>query len=489
MLLNWLSHYGLFITISASLIALSKPKYTFITICSIAILAGGMLGLTKNFNSMFWLQLSVMFAMIVSLIFNKKYKYGGIYQIFLVSVGFLMLALQETNQEFLFQLISQIFHTTDVDKMMFIADIYYLTALLFIIGFIPYADWMMYIFASSSSFLKLVCFVMPLLFICLHLQDVNNIISARAFVFFGTIMSIYSGICLLFDNKIRRIFVNIIVFFFGMQIILFSNKQSQSTLPIFILLSLLILSLSHIFTKYRTLIYTLYRMKQIFFSNFIYKTLSISSFLFLIITFLFYSLKIQDINAIATTIIVGLFLIFICKILYVSIKNFNIKTEIKTMSSANIAISNNTSGINIFRVIFTSIILLSSYILIINKFVNHYATFIYPEKNELIAYGAFLLIGLIISKLLVLYQRPPFLRSNIYFNFIKNQFYHLKIAGKIVVIAFQDFFTTMYNYFYSLLKSSSPNKLSYILYNNQLYFYIFFLVQLIIVITIECIIS
>ena len=437
---------------------------------------------------MFWFQLSIMFAMIINLIYNKKYKYGGIYQIFLVSVGFLMLALQETNQEFIFQLISKIFNTTDIDKMMFIADIYYLTALLFAVGFIPYADWMMYLFASSSSFLKLICFIIPLLFMYLHLQGITQMLSPKSFVFFGSIMSIYSGICLLFDNKIRRIFVNIIVFFFGMQITLLSNQQSQSTISLFIILSLLILSLSHLFTKYRTLIYTIYRVKQIFFSNYIYKTLSISSFLFIFFAFIFYSFKIQNINPIPTTLIIGLFLIFTCKIFYVSIKNFNIKTEIKTISS-NIAINNNISDINIFRVVFTSIILLVSYILLFYRYIVDYKTFIYPENNELIAYLSFLLIGIVLAKLLVLYQRPPFLRSNIYFAFLKNQFYHLKIAGKIIVIAFQEFFTTIYNYFYFLFKSSSTTKLSYILYKNQLYFYIFFLVQLIVVITIECIIS
>ena len=481
MVLQFLSHYGIFLALTISQIVLLRPKNLFISLFSIAILVGAFFYKSLHLNSMFWFQLSSMFAMIVCLISNKKYKYGGIYQIFLISVGFLMLALQETNQDFLFEIISKVFKTTDVNKMMFVADIYYLSALLFIIGFIPYTEWMVYIFASSSSYIKIICYIIPMTFYLLQLQSVSNVISPYSYVVFGSIMSIYSGICLLFDNKLRRIFAHIILFLFGIQIMLISNHKAETMIYIWLSTSIVLLCVSHLFTRYRTLVYTLYRMKYVFFQNNLYSTLSIISFIYLVLSFFTYSVIIQDIHPLATTIIVCLFILFVMKILYVSIKKYDIKTDIKQITATTI-----TYTTNIYRSIILIIALLFAYFILFYTISNHYKTFIYPEKYELMLYLISIIIGVIIARFLVKYNKPPFLSSATYLSCLIRFGKHINVAFRIILIAFQEFFATMYDYFKTILKSSTPNKLAYILYNNQIYFYIFFLIQLIVILIIEC---
>lgn len=474
--MNFLSHYGYFLLLSLGQLLFITPKKIAISIVSISILYFALIAQKTNTNTLFWLQLSAVISMLVCLIYNKKYKYTGVYHIFLLSLGCLLLALQEINQEFVIDIISLFIPTKDANTTMFIADMYYLISLLLVIGAIPFTEWIMYIFSASNSFFKVVCYIVPMFLFLKTTQELSDTISAYSYVVFGSIISIYSGICIIFDNKIRRIFTHIITFFFGMQIMLISNGKNDEMLPLFLVLSLVILGMSHLFTQYRTMIYTLYKIRYFFFANRLYSILSVISFLFIILSFLLYSTIIQNIHPLATTIIICLFLTFIIKILYVCIKPFN-KDR------------NNKTNINIIRSAKMITILLIAFSVLCYKFITNNATFVAPERFEIIIYVISLFIGWLASKLLVKYNRPPFLRSSVYMQFLQNIFYNIRVAGKIVVIAVNDFSQAMYKYFISIIKSSAPQKLTYILYNNNIYFYIFFLIQLLVIITIECIIS
>ena len=113
---------------------------------------------------------------------------------------------------------------------------------------------------------------------------------------------------------------------------------------------------------------------------------------------------------------------------------------------------------------------------------------ILPEKKYSIIMLITFIIMLFVSHFFISLKQPKLLRSKSYFNLLLSFINIINVVSNIISTTIRDFVAIIYKDIKQILVSSTPSKLTNILYGNNVYYYIFFLLQVIIVLAIECVI-
>ena len=165
---------------------------------------------------------------------NRRYKSPCILFISIVSIGFLLLAIYDLNSQFLLNFINRNLGEKYHNLTTTIFECIIIFAYVCILGLFFFSEWVLYLFSISSSFVKFVCLTIPTLLSLIVLQDVSVSIQKKTFLYIGTMISIYSGIYLIFENKIRKIFLHVISYFYSLQLISIYYDNNISYLHFYI---------------------------------------------------------------------------------------------------------------------------------------------------------------------------------------------------------------------------------------------------------------
>ncbi len=464
MLTYFIAHTDILLIAFAQLLY-SKLRYLPVVISNLAILSGSLLGV----NKILLLEISAMLSAIYVTIHNRKFKISSLFYFVSISIGCFMIAVRETSANFLRIFITSIccIDNTHIDAVIYL---YTLIFMLLIIGFIPFAEWMMYLFSISNALFKMTCFVIPTFLSLDVMQELMRSDNLYIFRYFGASICFYSFLCLFFNKDFRVNFVYVITYFYGLQIMQSSVSVIQPNN--WIICSILTISCCDNFMSKRIAKYKYGGMRNIFFSNNIDKLLSVFYFLLLIVTFspIYYILSIEE--NIMEIIAINLAVCFFAKILCIAFVT-------KQRTGYN-------RYIDIHRTFRFVLILLISSILLINNAVSY----LHISSYRILVISIFVFtMTMLFSYAFAKTSQPYFLTSRMYFNVVVEIFRAFKVGCLITSTTISDFFKTLKRHADSELFSSSLQKIADILYGKHIYFYIYFLVQMLIVLAIECVIT
>ena len=455
-----------------------KKKHIFLFFISTLLI---IFGLYFQKYSYLALMSSALLSSLMMIKHNRRYKSPCILFISIVSIGFLLLAIYDLNSQFLLNFINRNLGEKYHNLTTTIFECIIIFAYVCILGLFFFSEWVLYLFSISSSFVKFVCLTIPTLLSLIVLQDVSVSIQKKTFLYIGTMISIYSGIYLIFENKIRKIFLHVISYFYSLQLISIYYDNNISYLHFYILLSVVLFSYCHTFTPFRTLTYRLCDIYNIALSTTINKIISLLVFLFVVAIYVLYVFS-HKITNYSDIIIYSLFVCFISKIIC------SIKISKKLTKNNNHQILHYTYFkdriIKLIILFITSSLLLAMYSFLIWKDKN----IILPEKKYSIIMLITFIIMLFVSHFFISLKQPKLLRSKSYFNLLLSFINIINVVSNIISTTIRDFVAIIYKDIKQILVSSTPSKLTNILYGNNVYYYIFFLLQVIIVLAIECVI-
>ena len=433
-------------------------------------------------------------SVFICIVHNRKYRASGIYYLGLLSCGLFMLAVKELHPDLLNDIFSRIAGEKYEDFASIATHIYTLVALLLLVGMMPFSEWIMYLFALSNSFYKMVCFIVPLFLLLQIMQEIALNISNYAIVYTGFAICIYTGIYLLFESNIRRIYTYLILYFFGLQVIFISNGMMQIMMPFWVIISILIATISCIFTPFRVRKYTLENVKEYFCSKLSDKILACLSFNIIIGLFAAYAIiinhgeNISELNSLYKIGIIVLFIGFLARVFYAILLKNNSKNKV-VVDKIDKKFKKLFARNRLKRIIWLNIIF---YITALEVFLNRYffiGNLHIPTYQHLLVYGTAFCVFFVLTPFMLSGQKPILLRSNYYFRATRSCLSFVCIFVRIVATTFSDFWKALRQYAVTIVNASTSYKLTHILCNNYTYFYIFILIQMIIVLTIECVIT
>ena len=449
---------------------------------------------TFGYHKFVVFEIMTVLSVLICIMHNRKYRASGIYFLGLLSCGLFMLAVQELHPDLLNDVISRIAGEKYEDFIVITTHIYTLVALLLLVGMMPFSEWIMYLFALSNSFYKTVCFIVPMFLLLQIMQEIAINMSARAIVYTGFAICIYSGIYLLFENNIRRIYTYLILYFFGLQVILASNNMMQTMMPFWVIISVLIATVSCIFTPFRVRKYTINNIKEYFCGKLSDKILSCISFNIIIGLFAVYAIilnhgeNISELNSFYKIGIIVFFIGFLARVFYAILLKNNTKNKV-VVDKIDKKFKKLFAKNRLKRVVWLNIIF---YIAALEVFLNRHffiRNLHIPEYQHLLVYGTVFCVFFVLTPFMLSGQKPILLRSNYYFRAARTCLSFICIFVRIVATTFSDFWKALRQYAVTIVNASTSYKLTHILCNNYTYFYVFILIQMIIVLTIECVIT
>lgn len=449
---------------------------------------------TLGYNKFMVFEVMAVLSVFICIMHNRKYRASGIYYLGLLSCGLFMLAIQELHPDLLNDIFSRLAGEKYEDFVNIATHIYTLVALLLLVGMMPFSEWIMYLFALSNSFYKIVCFIVPLFLLLQIMQEVALNISTYSIIYTGFAICIYAGIYLLFESNIRRIYTYIILYFFGLQVIFISNGMMQIMMPFWVIISVLIATLSCVFTPFRVRRYTLENIKEYFCGKLSDKIFACISFNIIIGLFAVYAIilnhgeNISELNSFYKIGIIVFFIGFIARFFYSILLKNTLKNKV-VVDKIDKKFKKLFARNRLKRVIWLNILF---YITALEVFLNRYffiSNLNIPAYQHLLVYAVVFCAFFVLTPLMLSGKKPILLRSNYYFRAVRSCLSFVCIFVRIVATTFSDFWKALRQYITAIVNASTSYKLTHILCNNYTYFYVFLLIQMIIVLTIECVIT
>ena len=127
---------------------------------------------TVGYHKFMVFEVMAVLSVFICIMHNRKYRASGIYFLGLLSCVLFMLAVQELHPNLLNDIFSRIAGEKYEDFVNIATHIYTLIALLLLVGMMPFSEWIMYLFALSNSFYKMVCFIVPLFLLLQIMQEI-----------------------------------------------------------------------------------------------------------------------------------------------------------------------------------------------------------------------------------------------------------------------------------------------------------------------------
>ena len=459
-----------------------QPKHTPV------IIIGSLLLFTAiqwHHYTLLYYELSVILAILCCAKHNRRHQTSCMVWLIWLSLGMLTLGLLTHNNTFLTQMLqkTQTIFSINPENSNIINESIHKIALLMVLGLIPFNKHIMSLFTLSSNVFKMICFIIPMMLLQLFLQ--NNPTDATT-ILFGGIISVYSGLCLMFENNIRKTLVYIITYFYGLNIVTTSQHASYTHLlnNAWLMVCVSILAYTKIIAPRRTHKYLIQNIKTL--TTITKKHTIISIWWYIIITsvlFIYYAINsFKPFSSYWLNLIVVLsFTCFTAKIFYTLSfgKNNNTnpdKTDIKNTEIIKtiILFLCVTVGILYTLPITTSFIHINFTKQTISGCVYVLVTFI---------------ASFLISKLLIITPQPKHALHIKHQHTVYMVLDGVKVVIDIIYISVKEFYAVIKNNIQQTLSSSTPTKLTNLLHNNQMYFCIFFLIEVIVVLTIECVIT
>ena len=462
------SNYSSILILCLMQLIFCKKKYIPAIITNFALL----LSYTFNHNTLFCLEISAMLNILFLIKHNNKFRTPQLSYIVLISIAFLMIALKELKYEWLINIASSL--QTNLSSRLsqnLLENIYIFIFSILLIGGIPFSQWSLYLFTISSNVFKIICFVVPM-FLTIPLLNNQSIISNEYYGIFGSIICCYCSIRIAVERNIKDIFSLIIIFFYGVQILLLSQFK-LTFVNLWLLLVFVILLSIKILSPIRTKEYYIKDIKSTLKNNIITTYFIIAMSLIVVIAYSYFMILILSTDNFIYIFSVSTIYLPICIILmsFISAK-VNTKQNIHT---------------NIKKIAMYSVLQILILLQIIYKiYTNWYLTKI-PKLSAILTTLSILSFSIIVAILFNMCADKKHIkkiRSNIFIKLIKI----IKVIFLIIKSAITDFINVAQTKIINLSNSSIQNKLLNILYNNYIYFYIFFFCQLIIILVIECII-
>ena len=437
---------------------------------SILLLAVNLLliSMCNYFDKIFCLKLITIFNFFAITIHNHKFKSSCILYISIVSTGFLMLTIKELNQELIPTILTSTYLTNS--QAILANEIYTLIAITLIIGCIPFSEKIMYLFSISNIMFKIPTFIIPMYISLLILQDLAQTFSADSFKILGTIICLYSSICFSFNNSLKVIFSNIIVYFYGLQILLLAQTKTLTFLYLWLIVVALVLLSCSIYAPKRVAKYSLKNM----FVNSRSELFIIVFIITFIIAFLnnLFILNVSTIHSIALASIPSY---IFGKIIRYSLSEKKITLQKKQIKNKKM------SSVYLFFLI------TSLYLFEIQTCARNYTLFITQPYHLAVIISAIsvaIVLGFIFAQL----KQPHFLIIKTYSHMLIIIMQVIKIICLISKSVVIDFFCTTKSTIANLSLSKTLEKISNILYGNNTYFYALFFLEIIVILTIEFII-
>ena len=430
----------------------------------------------KNIKPLFCLEICVLFNIFALILHNRKLKYSSVLYVCIVSIGLFLIAFQQTHSTLIVEMLNLLPNWLGNQQTTILMEIYSILAIIIMIGFMPFAEWIMYLFSISSSFFKTMIFITPMYLSLLVFQEYSLQFSPISFEIIGLAICGYSALCLIFNNNLRICFMHIMVYLYGTQILLLNQSKNLQFLPLWLVAVFIILAISNTFTPNRAINYKVKDAKQYFFVN----KYHFAGFIVSICV-----LSLNTINTIfvldshfsrANTIIFALIVCGIAKIVHAL---FIHKTN------NHLVVNTKVDTIRIVRLFFISI---CSGITTIYFLVKTYKIFITPSAISIFICFLIFIATLLLSTFLEKFNQPKILSSQTYASYLVRAIQTIKIVSLIIQSVTTDFASVVKEKISTIASSNVAEKFSNIIYGNHIYLYIFFLLQTIVVLVIECVI-
>ena len=443
-------------------------------------------------------ELSVIFGIFFLFINNRHFSKPLLLFLSTISLGLFTLTINEIAVEF----VKDIFSYFNVDYSQkyfaYIMESLCVISIFLILGFIPFSEWSMYLFATSKNTIKITSFIIPMFFSLFILCEMAQNMTPIVFAIFGSIICIYSCISIFTIHRITIILSHIITYFYGLQILSLYNKPSLNLLNNWIIIAFIILILNDNFIKTRASGYKDKQMRQIFFASFGDKIIGISCFVFILLDFLYicFALRIEQYDFLKITSLCC-FACCIIKFIFYSLfytgKNQILETKLAINYNKNIYEKIFQIAKNIISFVFVVYLYAISFLSNTNQGIQNIMLSYTRLFRPSLTFFVILLLFIVLSILSLIFisniEQPKIIKSNTYSKVFLKIFNTFKVIVGIIRTICEDFAMEIRKYFVQMFNSTLPRKMSYILYNNHIYFYIFFLIQVIIVLTIECVIA
>ena len=483
MLSVFLTTYIHICILSIPLLFYLKPRYILLSIMVIYVLYQQQ---HQPDQTELYYQTSALFAILLCLKHNRRHTEASILWLIFLSFGVLLAGLLADNKIFLIQIIQHINNTAPLVKHLHnetVINSLNKIALWMFIGFIPLNKQIMHIFTISNNFFKTTCFIIPMFLLQLVIQQNNNDITTLVF---GDIICLYSGIHFVFENKIRHILVYIITYFYGLNIITTTQNHNNTTLynTVWLLLCIAVLAYTKIIAPRKTQTHFINEIKTLIGNTKTHIVLSIWFYTLLSLILLFYcqtnntqpsTNKWVYLSIIATPVVLT------SKIVYMLLFTNNQQTY------GNILLNKKIESIKA-TILFVFITICIMCILL-NQTAQHNTHLTKHSIYRLVFMLMIFVVSLFLSKILVIPKKTQPLKTTQHHNHIQKILDGLKVVVDIIYISITDFVKVVNNNARTTLSSSAPSKLTNLFNNNPMYFYIFFLIEIIVVLAIECVIT
>ncbi len=428
--------------------------------------------LYKENNPTLCIELSAILSILCEIAHNKKLKLLNVLYISIVSTGLMMLAIQNLDSSYIFRMINRAKLTKLNMHVKIASEIVMLISVVMMCGFVPFSERMIRLFSISRPTIKIITFITPMYISLLIFNNLINTFSNYSFVILGTAISLYSAICLAFCKNLKTIFSQIIIYFYGLQILFLAQTRTLQYLPLwFITITTTLVSFT-LYTPNRALKYYISEIKQYISVNkcyfYTFVIIIITFILNFINNFLLFKPETKYLNIAVFVLPFWLFGVFIKSML-------NQKTKIK---------SSNIHSINMQIMISIPIIT----VLMILSFLKIYKSSIHLTFSKALTYICIFSISLISSFVFKNVDQPNILTTKMYSHFFTKIISAMKVAYSINKTIVMDFFKTFNLQTVSSTSLGIAEKISNMLYGNYIYFYIIFLAMALIILMVECVV-
>ena len=407
---------------------------------------------------------------------NRKLKISSVLYIAIVSTGMFLLALFDLCHELLLQLFKQLPDLLGQQQIQVLNEIYIMIAILMLIGFIPFMEWIMYLFTISNLLFKIIVFIIPMYLSLLTLQKISHDFSSLSIEIVSFLIAGFSGLHMIFNNKIRATFSYVIVYFYGLQILLLTQANKTSFISLWQITSVLMLILMEIYTPNRAIKFEIKYIKSYVCVNKCYMYTFTLCMLLLVVIFCNNILLFTQNHHYKLYIVI--FSPLICLLAKISF--------LFTQNKQKINIENNKISFKNKTIL--SATMLTMLLAVFYSYKTTMGFFVCPSIIHILIYFCIFIFTLLFAFFFMNISQPRIFFKKTYSSLLLNVIKIIKITCLIIKSTAIDFIDTLKLKITSLSLSSTPGKLSNILYGNHIYFYIFFLLQVIVILTIECVI-
>ena len=449
-----------------------EKKFSIILAINFLILYALYFGLSKTMC----LELLTVVNIYSIVIHNYKLKSYTLLYICLVSVGLFLRAVFDVHRNFLLNVFSDgIFNLSVNNEYILMYELCYLVGLLMIIGFIPFSERVMYLFSISNELFKTTIFIIPMTIMLFIFRDLLSVFSASSLKIVGIIICVYSGMYFVLSNNLKSIFMYIITYFYGLQISLLAQTESMKFINLWFVIVSLMIVLLRMYMPNRTYKYSVGDIRNILLidNRYYLPILTVAMFTF-VLTFVNNLLVFNKNNIIACVVSFLPLFCFFGKFSFFLIK--------KNKNSTN---TTNTFDI---RTVCLFLMILFLFIISIYNIMDSRSSFYFLPLSFsttcLLVFCCSLVIFFVFAKL----SLPKIFSARLYLNIFFGILHMIKIIYLIVKTSLVDFFLSIYEKISMLFQEIGIRRMSNILHIDNVYFYMFFLLFVIIVLLIECII-